>query len=391
MIEWQNDGKFLGFTSYERGIREEVAKAGGWENAHTHARWEILDPVYLRHEGITPIEASSKGLRAKQNLVGKLHFGKAFEEADFKQRTRDMFDLMFNVLGYKSVSVMFDATADIRPGEKQTIGELGLDWMSEVKREYEKQNHTIYLGTHTPFGFSRTKTESWKVFEKISRRNEVSFIGCLPERDWRDDHIGYQACLRRSIDLAIELQKELQVHCGQVNHPGDTSVDVVAEAVEWYGIERNMPKIWAVHAISPACYDEKRIIDLADKMAALNIGVRACLRAAISMLQHRNVVAPIHNCTAPLLIYMSRGVEVKIGTDNMADPFVPSGNPDMYREIEFFVDPERCYLPGVAVKIATGKPLNDTDRDNIDNVLDNARKAREEWQVPVFRDWQRKN
>jgi hypothetical protein len=68
---------------------------------------------------------------------------------------------------------------------------------------------------------------------------------------------------------------------------------------------------------------------------------------------------------ARILEMLDAGVEVKIGTDNICDVFVPSSDGCMLTEIKILSNAIRFYIMNVLAKLATGKKLNEMDKEMI--------------------------
>ena len=166
-------------------------------------------------------------------------------------------------------------------------------------------------------GFRDDEPARWALVEQAAER--ADFLGILPERDDRTDypdHIGYDTCCRRSLDLAARLGKDLHIHVDQANHPHETGGETVARLVQEMGLGRrpeDEPFVWLIHLISPSTYDEPRFRDLADRLAGLGIGS-------------------------------------------------PMGTPDLMAEVFVLANALRIYDMGILARIAAGLPLLPEDR-----------------------------
>ena len=140
-----------------------------------------------------------------------------------------------------------------------------------------------------------------------------------------------------------------------------------------YFSQEEEPFVWAVHAISPSSYEEERFQKLLEGLVKYNIGVICCPSAAISMRQLRPIKTPTHNSLARVLEMIEAGVNIRIGTDNIADVFVPSGSPDIYNEIWLLSNACRFYNPDILAKLATGTKLTEMDREIVHSSLEQDR------------------
>jgi cytosine/adenosine deaminase-related metal-dependent hydrolase len=355
-------------TKFEADLRRLVKQKHGIINAHAHLdRAETLDKRYLAHVGIGPVEASTYPLSVKQNLTGDLHRGPAYTSEDLRRRMSKLLEAMAECFDVVKVYSLIDTTAD--------IGRKAFDIALELKNEF-RETIDFRVGSYPIFGFKDNEPDRWKVFEDASQ--EADFVGALPERDEKEGHIGYKEHLRRILYLAAELGKPVHVHVDQANNPNENGTEELVHATSYCIPPEKRPKegeplIWAVHAISPSAYDESRFNDMLDGLYECNIGVICCPTAAISMKQNRNITVPTHNSIARICEMMVRGITVRMGSDNIADVFVPSATADMYVEAMNASNFVRFYKPDVWAKLLTGEKLNEMDKLSIKRSLDGER------------------
>jgi cytosine/creatinine deaminase len=349
-------------TIYERDLIRFVKQKGGAINAHAHLdRADTLDEGYLSHIGLDPMEASSYPLRVKQNLVGDLHRGPAYTEEDLRRRMSKNLDVMARYFNVREVWSLVDTSAD--------IGRVAFDVAIQLKEEMQGKID-FRVGSYPIFGFEDGEPQRWRIFEETSR--EADFLGAIPERDERKGHVGYKEHLRRILYLAAELEKPVHMHVDQANDPEEKGTEELIHAADYCippSLREGEPLVWAVHAISPSAYDDKRFGDLLDGLKDCNIGVICCPRAGISMKQDRSISAPSHNSIARILEMMVARIPVRLGSDNISDVFVPTGSPDMYQEAIIASDVLRFYNPEIWAKVLAGEELNEMDRYKIENSL----------------------
>lgn len=348
-------------SEYDELLINSVKALGGFCNAHAHLdRNSTLSLSYLKAVGIDPVEGASLPLRAKQNLTGELHKGPAYRPEDLKTRMMESLDRQCSMLT-KTVTTMVDATPDL-PDD----GLMAINIANEIKREM-KDKLDLKVGVHPIFGFR--KQERWEVYREAAKK--CDFLGGLPEKDEppTDGRIGFKQHLKRILLLGQELKKPVHFHVDQANDPKETGTETLIEAVEWIGAPEikgsNSPTVWAIHVISPSSYDQKRFNKLVDGLLKNNIGVICCPSAALSMRQLRPVKSPIHNSMARILEMLEAGVEVRIGTDNICDVFVPSSDGCILTEIKILSNAIRFYIINVLAKLAAGKELNEMDKEMI--------------------------
>ena len=353
-------------TKFETDLRKLVRKKGGAVNAHAHLdRAETLDSRYLEHIGLDPLEASSYPLGVKQNLTGELHKGPAYQKEDLERRMSRLLRSMAQDFGVREVFSLIDTTAD--------IGRTAFDIALELKEEF-RGIIDFQIGSYPLFGFRDSEPERWEVFEDAS--GDADFLGALPERDEKEGHVGYKEHLRRILRLAAELYKPVHIHVDQANDPIESGTEELVHAAAYCippekRLKDGKPLVWAVHSISPSAYSEARFQELLDGMYETNIGVICCPTAAISMRQKREVTAPTHSSIARIGDMLVRGIDVRLGSDNIADVFVPTGSPDMCLEAIRANDYLRFYSPEIFAKLLAGENLNEMDRHKIRTSLEN--------------------
>lgn len=352
---------YYSLSEYDALLLDSVKALGGFCNAHSHLdRYSTLNLRYLQIVGIDPVEGASLPLRVKQNLTGELHKGPAYRPEDVKKRMTESLKKQSLMLT-RSVATMVDATPDL-PDHGQMVVNIANEIKGELKGKID-----LKVGVHPIFGFK--EQERWEVYKEAAKK--CDFLGGLPEKDEppTDGRIGFKQHLKRVLLLGQELKKPVHFHVDQANDPKETGTETLIEAVEWIGAPEikglNSPTVWAIHVISPTNYDQKRFNKLIAGLLKSNIGVICCPSAALSMRQLRPIKSPIHNSMARILEMLDAGVEVKIGTDNICDVFVPSSDGCMLTEIKVLSNAIRFYIINVLAKLAAGKKLNAMDREMI--------------------------
>src|SRR3989344_2118397 len=342
-------------------VQKVVKKYHGLFNAHLHLdRSSTLDEKYLEHMGLNPIEASGYPLKVKQNLTGDLHRGPAYEKSDLRKRISRNLDRMIKV-----GTVRADSFIDVSCDKVQlTALEVALELKEEKKEQID-----FRVGAYPIFGFKDSEPQRWDLF--VEAASKADYLGCLPERDDQQhhpDHIGFDEHFKRTLKLAIELGKPIHYHLDQANSPQEKGTETLIQAVQWLGtpeIEANEPAIWAVHALSPSAYDENRFKALVEVLVKFNLGVICCPTAALSMRQLRPIVTPTHNSIARILDFIAADIPVRLGSDNIADVFLPGTTASLYDELLVLSNAIRFYNPEILGKLASGTKLTEMDRQLI--------------------------
>lgn len=367
---------------YEIEILRLVKAFGGFYNAHAHIdRAGTLEDKYLRHITTTPLDASILPLAVKQNLVGDLHKGKAYEEEDYRNRFRRNLELQI-AFGVTRLDTNIDATPDLPEG-----GMFAIRVAKEIAKEYVDQIKVRVAPTPI-FGFKydpKDKPTRWEVFQRACREY-ADYVSALPEKDdfprgfdKRNPMLDFKNHIRKALEIACDQKTEVQLHLDQANMPEENGTErllEVLEVMEAPTIEGHTgPTVWVVHMISPSAYDEVRFKRLLERLLKHNVGVIVCPSAALSMRQLRAVGAPTHNSIARVLELIKWKVPLRIGTDNIFDVFVPQGDGDMLTEIKVGGAALRLNSPSIWAKLASDTPLNNVDINTVGRMLHEERKA----------------
>lgn len=345
---------------YEK-FTAKVKEHGGLFNAHLHLdRAGTLDDAYMQTQNYQILENSHVSLHKKHSLINVLHEGLAFTPDNLEQRVRYYLDQMIKV-NTRRADTMVDVTAD-------NIGLDALQLMKKIKEDV-KDHIDLQLASYSPFGFTDKEPERWDIFAEGVKH--ADFIGCLPEADDIDDypeHIGFMAHCERVLDLANSLHKPVHFHTDQRNEPTESGTERVVQAIKQFGAPSSNskePMMWAVHAISPSTYDDKRFFKLVDDLVENNIGIICCPSAAIGMRQLRTLQTPTYNSIPRVLEMLQAGVQIRLASDNIADICSPTTTADLTDEVFVLSAALRFYNVNILAKLAAGIALNSDDKDFI--------------------------
>jgi cytosine/adenosine deaminase-related metal-dependent hydrolase len=342
-------------------LRYEIRALGGMHNAHLHLdRAGTLDNHYIEHSGHRILESSYISLQKKHSLINALHSGPAYEEDDMRRRVNAYLDIMV-----ACDTVRADTLVDVSADD---VGTTALDILRDIKQQRAGEID-LQIGAYSPLGFRDDQPERWETL--LEGASRADFLGCLPESDDTDDypgHIGFEEHCRRNLELARDKGCMLHVHTDQRNEPGEHGTERLLDAIEKYGgLESDgaEPMIWAVHMISPSTYEEPRFQRLVQRMAELDVGVICCPSAAIGMRQLRPLVTPTYNSIPRVLELLVAGVPVRLASDNIADICSPSTTPDLVDEVYMLSAAIRYYDVDILARLASGKPLDDGQRETL--------------------------
>jgi cytosine deaminase len=317
---------------------------------------------------------ASLPLSVKQDLVGNLHDGVAYTEESLRTRMTNVLEQQL-AAGVKRIDTNIDATPDL-PEE----GLLAIRVAQELKKKFAGRLK-LRIAPTPIFGF-KDGTTRWSVFEAAAQT--CDFLSLLPEKDdyfdkqSREGKAGFKRHIRMGLELACTLGKEVQFHLDQANLHDERGTERLLDCLEVLdqpNIGTTEPSVWVIHMISPSAYDECRFARLVDRLLEHNVGVIVCPSAALSMRQLRSVYAPTHNSIARVLELIKKKVPLRLGTDNIADVFVPTSDGNMLTEVKIAANALRLNQPSIWAKLACGKTLNNVDIATVGRVLHEDRKA----------------
>ena len=213
----------------------------------------------------------------------------------------------------------------------------------DVKNYWKPRGIELQLGTQLLEGLETP--ENIKLFDEAAEL--VDFIGCLPSRDTSPE---------KHLDIvfskASDMGKDIEAHLDQCNIPSEKETELFCDFVEKY---KYQGKSRAIHCVSLACHPLDYQRKISKRLHNLDIGVIVCPSAAISMTQHNEYNAPIHNSIAPIKVMLDEKVNVGLGIDNVEDIFMPFCDGDLMFELRLLAETERIYKPDILIDIANNE------------------------------------
>ena len=213
----------------------------------------------------------------------------------------------------------------------------------DVKNYWKPRGIELQLGTQLLEGLETP--ENIRLFEEAAEL--VDFIGCLPSRDTSPE---------KHLDIvfskASDMGKDIEAHLDQCNIPSEKETELFCDFVEKY---KYQGKSRAIHCVSLACHPVDYQRKISKRLHNLDIGVIVCPSAAISMTQHNEYNAPIHNSIAPIKVMLDENVNIGLGIDNVEDIFMPFCDGDLMFELRLLAETERIYKPDILIDIANNE------------------------------------
>lgn len=331
----------------------------GFCDAHSHLdRCFTFNPEFLP-TSIDPSKIADLPLKEKQDLVGQLHDGPAYTKESLRERMEKQIKRLIRV-GTRELWAVVDTTPD--------IGLRAFDEAMKLKNIYADQI-SIKVACYPVFGLKDPESDSDRldIIESVSTK--ADFIVGLPEKDDSPSRLGFEQHVSTLLNLGFQRKIEVHMHVDQENSALQEDSfrtlscvqALLPEKYDWY-TKSETPKLWLVHVISPTCYNYAKFSKLIDLLVKFNVGVIVCPAAGISMRTLRSEMTPTHNCIARVIEMMKAGVNIRIGTDNINDIFVPSGDGLVLTEIKILSIIIRHFTPHIFAKIGAGVNLNNGDR-----------------------------
>jgi cytosine/adenosine deaminase-related metal-dependent hydrolase len=312
---------------------KEVEKTQGMVNCHAH-----LDRAYT----VTPeIWKQASALMEEKWILNREIKKKHTDESIQERLTYCIED--FIKQGIVACRTHVDADS--------IVGMLVVNAAAKVREKY-KGKFTLQLVAHPLEGFlnsdatdfDKSKTD---LFEEACSVCDV--VGGLPSRD-RAMESGDKKHADFLLSVAKNLNKDLDVHIDQENNPLEKDTEWFLDKVKEQKMEG---RVTLLHCISIAAQGEEDRKRIYKKLVETDTNVTTCPWAAISMKQHKEKTAPLHNSIAPVEEMIDAGVNVSIGTDNISDIFVPEDRGDLFEEVALLASSIRMYDLEKLAKIAT--------------------------------------
>jgi cytosine deaminase len=197
-------------------------------------------------------------------------------------------------------------------------GLRGIEAMLEV-RERWRDRMTLQVVAHVTSGLTRRLADA-EAYLKGAIAAGVDAIGGVP---------AYSDQPSAFLDLVFRLAGTsglpIDLHIDEHLDPANVQFDALIERTRAYGMQG---RVVAGHCSALSALPTDEALRIADGFAAAGIGV-ATLPAANLFLQGREAAARPPRGLTRVRELLDRGVPVAAGSDNIQDPFVPTGTGDL--------------------------------------------------------------
>jgi cytosine/adenosine deaminase-related metal-dependent hydrolase len=312
------------YWNLKEELVEKIKQNGGWINCHAH-----IDRAYT----ITP-ERFDLFLRPRSEkwaLNDELRVSSTVDQI-YDRMTRAVERLLEQ--GVAALATYIDVDGLVK--DKSIKAAIRL-------RERYGKEITLKFLNQTSHGLFDKKRESRKWFEVGAQF--VDILGGLPKADLGRENEYFDIVL----GTAKQMGKMAHIHVDELNIPEEHETELLAEKVIEHGMEG---KVAGIHGISLNCRplaERKRLYKLMKKAGMMMI---AC---PVSWMNERRSeeLSPIHNPVTPIDELIPVGITIGIGSDNIADIWMPYNDADMWLDLRALLEMARFYDVDELVKIAT--------------------------------------
>ncbi len=315
-------------TAHYWNLKEEllfkIKENGGWINCHAH-----IDRAYT----ITPdrFELFLRPRSEKWALNDQLRIESTVDQI-YDRMARAVERLLEQ--GVSALATFIDVDGLIKDKSIKAAIKLRERYGSDIILKFVNQS------SH---GLFDTKRESRKWFEVGAEF--VDILGGLPKADLGREAEYYDIVL----GTAKRMGKMAHIHVDELNLPEENETELLAKKVIEHGMQG---RVAGIHGISLNCRplkERRRIYRLMKRAEMMMIS------CPVSWMNERRSeqLAPIHNPVTPVDELVPAGITVGIGSDNIADIWMPYNDADMWLDLRALLELARFYDVDELVKIAT--------------------------------------
>ncbi|MDO8576826.1 MAG: amidohydrolase family protein [Candidatus Daviesbacteria bacterium] len=303
-------------------ILEKIKKNGGWVNCHSH-----IDRAYTIDEKL-------------YKLANKLRHEKWILNTDLRKTstTDQIYDRMARAL---ELMIAQGVTAigsfiDIDPHMK----DKAIQAATKIREKYKSQIIIKFI-SHSSYGILTKETRQW--FETGADFADIIGGMVKANQDRQDEYFDI------ILQTAKAKKKMTHIHVDEENTLSEKETELLAKKTIEHG---RQGQVVGIHGISINCHPKPYRQEVYQLMKKAGVMMIAC---PISWLNSRRSeqLTPTHNPTTPVDEMITAGITVGIGTDNIADLFMPYNDGDMWGDLRVMMEMNRLYDIDTLVKIAT--------------------------------------
>jgi cytosine/adenosine deaminase-related metal-dependent hydrolase len=312
------------YWNLKEELLSRIKQNGGWVNCHAH-----IDRAYT----ITP-ERFDLFLRPRSEkwaLNDQLRIESTVDQI-YDRMARAVERLLEQ--GVVALATYIDVDGLVKDKSIQAAIRLRERYGSELTLKFLNQ---------TSHGLFDVEKESRKWFDVAAEF--VDILGGLPKADLGREEEYFDIVL----GTAKRLGKMAHIHVDELNLPEEHETELLAKKVIEHGMQG---RVAGIHGISINCRpqaERQRIYQL------LNEAQMMMISCPVSWMNERRSeeLAPIHNPLTPVDELVPAGITVGIGSDNIADIWMPYNDADMWLDLRALLEMARFYDLDKLTKIAT--------------------------------------
>lgn len=305
-------------------ILKKIKQNGGWVNCHAH-----IDRAYTITRESFPLFLQPRSEKWQLN-----------DEIRRTSTVDDIYDRMARAVerlleqGVSALGTFIDV--DYLTKDKSIKAAIRL-------RERYGKDITLKFLNQSSNGLFNEKKKAREWFEVGAEF--VDIIGGLVKADVdrEPEHLDIL------LSTAKKYKKLVQVHVDELNIPQEQETKLLAEKTIEHGMQG---KVTGIHGISLNCRPKSEREQMYTLMKKAQLMMISC---PVSWMNERRSedLAPIHNPITPLDELLKHDITVGLGTDNIADIWMPFNDADMWLDLRVLMESSRVYEIDELVKVAT--------------------------------------
>lgn len=303
-------------------IEAEIKNSGGWVNCHAH-----LDRAYT----VTPENFSHYNCFRHEKWKLNAELRKNSTVNQIYDRMALAMERMLEQ-GVQAIGTFIDVDFDVK--------DKAIRAAQKIRDRYGRYITIKYLN-QSSYGILNPESRFW--FEEGAKFADI--IGGLLKADQgrETEHLDIL------LDAARAQGKMLHVHVDELNVPEECETETLAQKTIEHGMQGRVVGIHGISINAHPCEERQRVYALAQEAKLMFIS------CPMSWLNERRseVLTPTHNPITPVDEMLEYGIPVGIGTDNIADIFMPFNDADLWADLRVLMEAARVYDTETLVKIAT--------------------------------------
>lgn len=305
-------------------LLKKIADRGGWVNCHAH-----IDRAYtINQENM----ALSNKLRSEKWLLNS-ELRKTSTVDQIYDRMARATEMMLEQ-GTQALGSFIDVDGDVKDKGIRAAQRLRDQYGSDLTLKFMNQSS---YGLFTMDKASRHWFEIGAEF--------VDIIGGLLKADQgrEAEHLDIL------LGTAKALGKMLHIHIDELNLPEEHETELLAQKTIEHGMQGRVVGIHGISINARPETERQKIYQLAKEAGLMFVS------CPVSWLNSRRSesLTPIHNPITPVDEMLAHGITVGLGTDNIADIWMPFNNADLWLDLRVLLEAARIHDLDVLADIAS--------------------------------------